>query len=142
MESGHSDTITEGIRVRVAAQFVEAQSDPERRHWVFAYRVVISNEGDVPAKLISRHWLIRDANNDVQEVRGPGVVGENPNLGAGEDFEYMSGCPLPTEWGTMEGSFRMRHPDGEEFDALVGRFFLAPNTAPIASMEDSSVAGD
>jgi ApaG protein len=134
-ESGHSDVVTEGIRVRVAAQFVPAQSDPDRRHWVYAYRVVISNEGDAPAKLISRHWLIRDAHNDLQEVRGPGVVGENPELDPGESFEYMSGCPLPTEWGTMEGSYRMRRPSGEEFDAAIGRFFLAPNVAPIEGLE-------
>lgn len=135
MESGHSDTITEGVRVRVAAQFIEAQSDPLRKHWVYAYRVVITNEGGAPVKLVSRHWIIRDAENDVQEVRGPGVVGENPELGPGESFEYMSGCPLPTEWGTMEGSYRMRRPDGTEFEALIGRFFLAPNVAPIASMD-------
>ena len=135
-ESGHSDTLTDGIRVRVAAQYIEAQSDPERKHWVYAYRVVISNEGQVRAKLLSRHWIIRDANNDVEEVRGPGVVGENPDLEPGESFEYMSGCPLSTEWGTMEGRYRMQRPDGEEFDALIGRFFLAPNTAPIASMDE------
>ncbi|QDU67785.1 Co2+/Mg2+ efflux protein ApaG [Engelhardtia mirabilis] len=135
-ESGHSDTTTDGIRVRVAAQYIEAQSDPERNHWVYAYRVVISNEGDVPAKLISRHWIIRDANNDVEEVRGAGVVGENPDLAPGEQFEYMSGCPLATEWGTMEGRYTMQRPGGEEFDAVVGRFFLAPNTAPIAAMDE------
>jgi ApaG protein len=131
METGHSDTTTEGVRVRVGAQFVPAQSDPDRSHWVYAYRVVISNEGEQPAKLISRHWIIRDAHNATQEVRGPGVVGENPDLGPGESFEYMSGCPLPTEWGTMEGSFLMRRPTGDEFEARIGRFFLAPNVAPI-----------
>ena len=134
-ESGHSDTVTDGIRVQVAAQYVEAQSDPDRNHWVYAYRVVISNEGDSSAKLLSRHWLIRDAHNELQEVRGPGVVGENPELEPGESFSYMSGCPLPTEWGTMEGSYTMRRPTGEEFEARIARFFLAPNTAPIEGLE-------
>jgi ApaG protein len=137
MESGHSDTLTQGIRVQVAAQYVPAQSDPERRHWVYGYRVVISNEGPQRARLLSRHWIIRDANNETQEVRGPGVVGENPDLGPGESFAYMSGCPLPTSWGTMEGSYRMVRPDGAEFDAAIGRFFLAPNVAPIHSSGDN-----
>lgn len=135
MESGHSDTVTEGIRVQVAAQFIPGQSDPDRKQWAYAYRVVISNEGDEPATLVSRHWIIRDAQNDVEEVRGAGVVGENPDLAPGDSFEYMSGCPLSTEWGTMEGTYLMRRPSGSEFEARIGRFFLAPNTAPIDGLE-------
>ena len=133
-ESGHSDTITQGIRVRVGAQFVPDQSDPDRRHYVFAYRVVLSNEGERKAKLVSRHWVIRDANNDVREVRGPGVVGKYPDLAPGTSFEYVSGCPLATSWGTMEGSYQMQREDGGTFDVRIGRFFLAPNTAPISKL--------
>ena len=132
---GHSDRTTEGIRIRVAAQYVPEQSDPDRSHYVFAYRVVITNVGERSAKLLSRHWLIKDANNHAREVRGPGVVGEQPDLAPGESFEYMSGCPLTTEWGTMEGTYSMSRDDGELFQAKIGRFFLARTTAPIASME-------
>jgi ApaG protein len=133
-ESGHSETVTDGIRVRVGAQFVPDQSDPDRRHFVFAYRVVLRNEGEHRAKLVSRHWIIRDANNDVREVRGPGVVGKYPDLAPGESFEYVSGCPLATSWGTMEGSYQMQREDGGTFDVHIGRFFLAPNTAPISKV--------
>ena len=134
METGHSDTETQGIRVRVASEYIAEQSDPERGRWIYAYHVVITNAGDRSARLLSRYWIIRDANNEKHEVRGPGVVGEQPHLAPGESFEYRSGCPLGTEWGTMEGTFRMRREDGEEFDAEVGRFFLAPNVAPIAAL--------
>ena len=131
MESGHSDVTTQGIRVRVAAQYLPEQSDPERRQFNYVYRVILTNVGERKAKLLSRHWIIRDAHNERREVRGPGVVGQYPELEPGESFEYMSGCPLPTEWGTMEGTYRMRREDGEEFDIAIGRFFLAPSAAPI-----------
>jgi ApaG protein len=137
METGHSDTTTDGIRIRVAAQIQAVHSDPDRRHFVYAYRVVITNEGTERAKLMRRHWIVRDANGDIREVKGPGVVGEFPDLAPGENFEYVSGCPLQTEWGTMEGSYRMRRPDGTEFEARIGRFFLAPNVAPLASLTDA-----
>ena len=135
MSKGHSDTITEGIRVRVGAMLVPDQSDPERKHWFYAYRVVISNEGTENARLVSRHWVIRNANNDVEEIEGPGVVGEQPELGPGESFEYTSGCPLSTEWGTMEGTYSLTRPDGRTFDAVIGRFFLAPNVAPLELLD-------
>jgi ApaG protein len=137
METGHSNTTTQGVRVRVAAQIQADQSDADRRHFVYAYRVVITNEGTERAKLMRRHWIVRDAHGDIREVKGPGVVGEFPDLAPGESFEYVSGCPLQTEWGTMEGSYRMRRPDGREFEALIGRFFLAPNVAPLASLTDA-----
>ena len=137
METGHSDTTTQGIRIRVAAQIQAVHTDPDRRHFAYAYRVVITNEGTERAKLMRRHWIVRDANGDIREVQGPGVIGEFPDLAPGESFEYVSGCPLQTEWGTMEGSYRMRRPDGTEFDARIGRFFLAPNVAPIASLTDA-----
>jgi ApaG protein len=132
-ETGQSDTVTQGIRVRVGAQYIPEKSSPDERRFLFAYRVIIANEGQSRAKLVSRHWIIRDAHNEVVEVRGPGVVGEYPDLAPGESFEYVSGCPLQTEWGTMEGSYRMQREDGEQFDARIGRFFLAPNVEPIQS---------
>lgn len=132
---GHSDTTTEGVRIRVAAQFVPGESDPDQGRHTFAYRVLIANLGAGPVKLLSRHWVIKDANNETREVRGPGVVGETPELAPGESFEYMSSCPLQTAWGTMEGSYTMRRGDGSLFRARIGRFFLARTTAPIASME-------
>lgn len=131
METGHSDTTTEGVRVRVAAQFLPEHSSPARSHFLYQYQVVIENLGDVRARLLSRHWVIRDASGETREVRGPGVVGEYPDLAPGENFVYTSGCPLPTEWGTMEGTYRMMREDGEEFDVEIGRFFLARTTAPI-----------
>ena len=137
METGHSDTITDGIRIRVAAEFVEEQSDPERGLYLYKYRVVIENVGEQRACLLSRHWIIRDADGNQREVKGPGVVGEHPDLAPGETFVYMSGCPLATEWGTMEGTYRMRRDDGSEFDAAIGRFFLARNVAPLPSLMET-----
>lgn len=131
---GHSDTVTDGVRVRVAAQYQPDRSDPDRGEWFFFYRVMLSNEGERSAKLLSRHWVIVDALGERTEVRGPGVVGEEPLLQPGETFEYMSACPLGTEWGTMEGSYRMERDDGEEFDVRIGRFFLAPGVAPLSTL--------
>ena len=134
MSTGHSDVCTRGIRVKVAAQFLPDRSDPELAQFLYSYKVIISNEGDRSARLLSRHWLIRDADNDLREVRGQGVVGRQPPIAPGEAFEYESHCPLPTEWGTMEGSYLMQFDDGETFEAAIGRFFLAPNVAPISQM--------
>ncbi len=134
-QTGHSDATTEGIRVQVGAQYLPDQSDPAAQRFCFAYRVVITNVGDRWAKLRSRHWIIRDADNGLEEVRGPGVVGFEPELAPGESFDYVSGCPLPTEWGTMEGSFQMMREDGERFEAEVARFFLARTAAPISAMD-------
>jgi len=131
MEKGHSDTVTEGIRVRVGARFVPEQSDPALSRHIYAYRVVISNEGERPARLLARHWIVLDALGERRDVRGPGVVGEQPLLAPGASFEYHSGCQLATSWGTMEGSYRMQRPDDKsEFEVAIGRFFLAPNVAP------------
>jgi ApaG protein len=128
-QSPDSDTITAGIRVQAAARYLPEQSDPEHDRFTFTYRVVISNEGSRRAKLQSRHWLIIDAEGHREEVRGPGVVGEFPDLAPGERFEYTSGCPLATSWGTMEGSYQMEREDGAAFDAAIGRFFLVSATA-------------
>ena len=131
---GHSDTVTEGIRVQVGAQYLPDDSDPDRKRFQYVYRVRITNEGDRSARLSTRHWIIIDAHGERREVRGPGVVGEHPDLAPGDSFEYTSSCPLPTPWGTMEGSYRFRREDGTELDVRVGRFFLAPNVSPLAEL--------
>lgn len=128
---GHSDVTSDGVRVRVGAQFLADQSDPALSRYVYAYRVRIANVGEQPAKLLGRHWVIVDALGEQREVRGPGVVGKQPDLSPGGSFEYVSGCQLTTEWGTMEGSYRMVRPDGSQFEASIGRFFLAPNVDPL-----------
>jgi ApaG protein len=120
-----SDTTTEGIRVRVRSEYRPERSNPSRKQYFFAYTVRILNEGTRTVQLISRHWVITDANGHVEEVRGPGVVGEQPVLRPGTAFEYTSGCPLPTEFGTMHGTYQMRVTDGAEFDAVIAPFRLA-----------------
>ena len=124
--SAHSDTLTQGIRIQARAEWVEEQSDPDRGQWLYAYRIVMSNEGSTPARLRSRHWIILDANNQREDVRGPGVVGKTPRLAPGENFAYASSCPLRTPWGTMEGSYTFERDDGSSFEVAVGRFFLVP----------------
>ena len=121
-----SDTLTEGVRIQASAQYKASESDPARPHHVWAYRIVITNEGTRRAKLKSRHWVILDADNRREEVRGLGVVGKTPDLAPGERFEYVSGCPLKTPWGTMEGTYAMEREDGSTFQAVIGRFFLVP----------------
>lgn len=113
------------ITVQPRPQFVAEESDGERGHYVFAYTITIRNEGSVAAQLVSRHWIITDAAEDVQEVRGAGVVGHQPLLQPGESFEYTSGCALPTPVGTMRGSYRMVATDGTHFDAEIPEFTLA-----------------
>ena len=113
------------IEVIVATRFLEDQSIPEDDRYVFAYTIRIVNLGDVPARLISRHWIITDANGKVQEVRGEGVVGEQPWLRPGEHFEYTSGAVLETPLGTMQGSYQMLADDGTGFDAMIDPFTLS-----------------
>ena len=123
-----SDTTTRGIRVQVESFYDEDRSSPQESYYFFAYQVRISNEGEQRAQLISREWIITDANGEVQRVQGPGVVGEQPVLGPGEDFEYTSFCPLATPVGTMHGSYRMVRHDGSSFEAEIAPFSLAvPN---------------
>lgn len=119
-----SDTITEGIRIQVSPEYVPEQSNPELNRFVYSYRIVITNDGERWAKLLARQWIIINAEGDREDVEGPGVVGFTPELYPGESFEYSSSCPLDTNWGTMEGSFKMMREDGEKFDAKVGRFYL------------------
>ena len=119
-----SAALTEGIKVTVSSQYVPHQSVPQSKRYVFAYTVRIENSGGLIAQLKSRHWVITDGNGKVEEVRGPGVVGQQPMLRPGEHFEYTSGCVLETPRGTMEGSYQMRCPDGRTFDARIAAFDL------------------
>jgi ApaG protein len=113
------------IRIQVVTQYVDEQSEPDSDRYVFAYTITISNEGDVAAQLISRHWIITDANGKVQEVNGDGVVGEQPHLYPGEVFRYSSGAVLETPVGAMQGLYRMEAEGGIYFDAPIPPFTLA-----------------
>ena len=113
------------IRIQVATRYVDEQSEPDMDRYVFAYTITISNDGGVAARLISRHWIITDANGKVQEVSGDGVVGEQPHLQPGEEFQYSSGAVLDTPVGAMQGMYRMETDDGVNFDAPIAAFTLA-----------------
>lgn len=113
------------IKVQPSPQYLAEQSDPENDRYLFAYTITIVNLGDVPAQLVSRHWIITDANNEVQEVRGLGVVGKQPLLKPGESFQYTSGSSLTTPVGTMKGTYQMVAEDGTHFDAEIPEFVLA-----------------
>ena len=119
------DTNKYCIKVEPSPQFLAEQSDPENNRYLFAYTITIVNVGDVPAQLVSRHWIITDANNEVQEVRGLGVVGKQPLLKPGESFQYTSGSSLTTPVGTMKGSYQMVAEDGTHFAAEIPEFVLA-----------------
>jgi ApaG protein len=122
-----SNAITQGIRIRVRARFMEEQSRPGK--WVFAYTVQISNEGEVQAQLLSRHWIITDAHGREEHVQGDGVVGRQPVINPGDTHEYSSFCPLATPHGSMRGTYRMARPDGSSFEATIAPFALvAPNS--------------
>ena len=112
-----SEAITRGVRVHVQSEYAPDRSRPGRKEWFFLYTVKISNEGAEPVQLVTRHWIITDGTGHVEEVRGPGVVGKQPTLKPGESFEYTSGCPLPTPFGMMEGTYQMVSESGELFDA-------------------------
>ncbi len=122
-----SNTVTEGIRVRAVAIYQPNESKPEENRFFFAYRVTMVNEGTETAQLLSRHWIIIDGDGDREDVEGTGVVGKFPLLEPGDVFEYASFCPLNTEWGTMEGTYRMQRDDGTKFDVVIGRFYLTMN---------------
>ena len=113
------------IEIQPVAHFIPDQSDPEENRYLFAYTITIRSVGEVPAQLISRHWIITDAHNEVQEVRGLGVVGKQPLLKPGESFQYTSGSALSTPVGTMKGSYQMVAEDGTHFDAEIPEFTLA-----------------
>ena len=119
-----SSATTDGVRVQVRSQYLEDQSQPSLRRFVFAYEITISNEGSEVVQLRSRHWVITDGMGEVQEVKGPGVVGEQPVLSPGESFRYTSGAILPTARGTMRGTYQMHRADGAAFNAEIAEFLL------------------
>jgi len=113
------------IRVEVSTSYLDEQSSPSEQRYVFSYTITIRNEGQRAAKLLTRHWIITDANGRVKEVRGEGVVGEQPHLEPGQGFRYSSGAVLETPVGTMEGSYQMVDAEGHRFDAPIPPFRLA-----------------
>ena len=119
------ETVKHDIDVAVRTAYISAQSSPENNRYVFAYTVTITNSGTVPAKLLTRHWIITDSNEKTQEVRGEGVVGEQPYLAPGMSFEYTSGTILETPVGVMRGSYQMVADDGTRFDAEIPAFTLS-----------------
>jgi len=123
-----SDVTTRGIRVEVRSEFMPDRSSPREQSYLFQYHVRISNVGTDVAQLVSREWIITNADGEVERVTGPGVVGEQPVLPPGGTFEYTSFCPLKTAVGSMQGSYQMVTADGERFDAVIAPFTLAvPN---------------
>ncbi len=113
------------IKVEVVTEYLAEQSDVAASRFVFAYHITLRNVGNVPAQLISRHWVITDAEGDIQEVKGLGVVGHQPLLAPDQSFEYTSGCALTTAVGTMRGTYQMVAEDGTQFDAVIPEFVLA-----------------
>lgn len=119
-----SRAVTNGVLVEVRSQYLDEQSQPTLRRFVFAYEITISNTGSEVVQLRSRHWIITNGMGEVQEVKGPGVVGEQPVLSPGGSFRYTSGAVLTTARGTMRGTYQMHRADGAVFDAEVAEFLL------------------
>ncbi len=115
---------TRGLVVRVSVSFMADQSEPSRGRWFWAYHIRIENEGKQAVQLLTRHWIITDGRGMKQDVRGEGVVGEQPVIDPGKSYDYVSGCPLQTPTGSMEGSFHMVAEDGSTFEAAIPRFPL------------------
>jgi len=113
------------IRIEVETEYLDQQSEPEQGRYAFAYRITIGNQGSRPAQLVSRHWIITDADGGVQEVRGEGVVGEQPTIQPGEGFRYSSGAVLPTPVGSMRGTYQMSDESGRRFEVPIPAFTLA-----------------
>lgn len=130
-----SECVTHAVRVRASSQYLPEHSSPDDQHFYFAYHITISNEGEQSVKLVSRELLVIDSDGQQDQVTGPGVVGQTPEIAPGETFEYTSFCPLGTRWGTLEGSFQMIRDDGDIFDVKIGRFFLigATDEHPVAA---------
>jgi ApaG protein len=120
-----SESVTRGIRVSVLAEYAPDRSRPDQHQWFFLYTITIANEGRDTVQLISRHWIITDGSGRVEEVRGLGVVGQQPALTPGDEFTYTSGCPLTTPFGTMKGTYQMVTKAGEPFDVEVAPFTLS-----------------
>ena len=115
---------TDGIVVRVRPSYLTGQSDPDSGRWVWAYQVEIENRGPATVQLIARHWIITDARGQIEDVRGPGVVGEQPTIPPGDSYSYTSGCPLGTASGSMAGSYSMTDTEGRTFEAAIPAFSL------------------
>ncbi len=120
-----SDSVTQGIRVTVRSEYIPQQSAPREQRYVFSYTIRIANEGELPAQLVNRHWVITHGTGKVEEVKGPGVVGHQPRLEPTQHFEYTSGCILSTPHGTMNGTYEMRRDDGGTFLAMIAPFSLS-----------------
>lgn len=120
-----SEAVTRGIRVRVESEYAPDRSEPAKNQWFFLYTVTIANEGPETVQLVTRHWIVTDGTGQLEEFRGPGVVGKQPTLRPGESFEYTSGCPLKTPFGLMEGTYQMVTEGGERFDAKIAPFTLS-----------------
>ncbi len=120
----HSVAVTENVRVVVRSRYLPEQSSPANRRYAFAYTVRLENDGSVPVQLRTRHWIITNAHQESEQVRGVGVVGQQPLIAPGMAFEYTSGCTLRTSTGTMEGSYQLERPDGTSFDATIAPFAL------------------
>ncbi len=124
LHASSSEAVTNNVRVEVESRYAPDLSQPFQSQWVFAYTVRITNEGDEPVQLLSRHWIITDAGGHTDEVRGPGVVGEQPVLAPGEGFEYTSRCHLKTSTGVMRGTYQMVSENRDHFDVEIAPFAL------------------
>lgn len=131
-----SECVTRSVRVRVHPAFLPDHSHPGENKFVFGYRIRVTNEGDVRVRLLSRHWIIVDGDGTRREVKGDGVVGQQPELAPGAFFEYSSYCPLEHPWGTMEGSYQMVDHLGERFDVRIERFYLVSEFAQAGAGEE------
>jgi ApaG protein len=116
--------ITRNIQVDVHPEFLAERSKPEAGYYFFAYRITVINRGELPVQLLSRHWIIVDGNGRTEEVKGLGVVGEQPKIAPGASYEYSSFCPLPTPTGNMRGTYQMAYDGGEQFNVVIPLFFL------------------
>lgn len=124
LHASTSEAVTNNVRVEVESQYAPERSQPLQNQWFFHYTVRITNEGEETVQLLSRHWIITDSTGHTEEVRGPGVVGEQPVLSPGESFQYTSGCPLQTSSGVMHGTYQMVTEDGSHFDVEIAPFAL------------------
>ena len=124
LRASTSEALTNNVRVEVESQYAPEHSQPFQSQWFFYYTVRITNEGVKTVQLLSRHWIITDATGQIEEVKGPGVVGEQPVLTTGESFQYTSGCPLKTSTGVMRGTYQMVTADGDRFDVEIAPFAL------------------
>jgi ApaG protein len=124
LHASTSEAVTKNVRVEVESQYAPENSQPFQNHWFFYYTIRITNEGEQTVQLLSRHWTITDATEHTEEVKGPGVVGEQPVLAPGESFQYTSGCPLKTSTGVMHGTYQMVTEDGAYFDVEIAPFAL------------------